>query len=395
MHRTIRSTILFLLIFGIAIGAEARVSQEKKYDARVLWKEISPYFTPPAQYKGKFGDYRSPLKFYDGKIVKSPEQWQARRKEIYDRWMGMMGKWPPFLKNQKFKVIATKQRHGFTQYTVTFDWLPNQRTQGYLLVPPGKGKKPAVIVVFYTPETAIKTYDKKHRNFAYQLAQRGFVTLSLGTTATTKAGTYSLYYPDRAHSTIQPLSVLAYAASNAWYALANDAHVDRSRIGIMGFSYGGKWAMFASSLFQKFACAVWVDPGLVFSDSHPPLINYWEPWYLGYYPPPWHDTWRDKGMVPGAKGLYPKLIKGGYDLQEIEALMAPRPFLVSGGLADGPNRWTVLNNIIAVDSLLGYKDRVALTGRPTHIPTIESNEVVHRFFEYFLMCKGTLQARTQ
>ena len=55
------------------------------------------------------------------------------------------------------------------------------------------------------------------------------------------------------------------------------------RIGVLGHSYGGKWAMFASCLFEKFACGVWSDPGIVFDESRP-NVNYWEPWYLGWEP---------------------------------------------------------------------------------------------------------------
>lgn len=395
MARAIRNILLSAVLLIAGLNVKGIASTHGKRNATVLWKEISRYFSPPAEFRNKFGDYRSPLKFYDGKPVNTPEQWKKRREEIFDRWMGMMGEWPPFIKHQKMEILSSKRRDGFMQYRIRFYWLPNQKTTGYLLVPFGKGKRPAVITVFYTPETAILKYDKKSRNFAYELARRGFVTLSLGTTKTTKAGTYSLYYPDRKDSKIQPISVLAYAAANAWYLLAENPHVDSTRIGIMGFSYGGKWAMFASCLFQKFACAVWVDPGLVFSHSNWPLINYWEPWYLGYYPPPWHDTWRKRGMVPGARGLYPKLRKEGYDLQELQALMAPRPFLVSGGRADGPKRWLVLNYAAEVDSLLGYSDRVAMTYRKTHIPTKESDIAAYRFLEYFLECQGTLQRKHQ
>lgn len=39
--------------------------------------------------------------------------------------------------------------------------------------------------------------------------------------------------------------------------------------------------MFASCLYEKFACACWSDPGIVF-DENRPNVNYWEPWYLGY-----------------------------------------------------------------------------------------------------------------
>jgi hypothetical protein len=249
-------------------------------------------------------------------------------------------------------------------------------------VPGFKGKKPAVVTVYYEPETAIGN-GAPERDFALQLAKRGFVTLSIGTTETTNSKTYSLYYPDIKVSAIQPLSVLAYAAANAWYLLSENPEVDREKIGIMGHSYGGKWAMFASCLFDKYACAVWSDPGIVFDDSRE-NVNYWEPWYLGYYPPPWQNTWRKSGDAEGSKGLYPVLKKEGYDLHELHALMAPRPFLVSGGSEDTPARWIALNHSVAVNRLLGYENRVAMTNRPDHSPTKESNEQAYLFFEYFL-----------
>jgi len=144
--------------------------------------------------------------------------------------------------------------------------------------------------------------------------------------------------------------------------------------------------MFASCLFDKYACAVWSDPGIVFDDSRP-NVNYWEPWYLGYYNPPWSGTWRKTGSIDDAKGLYPKLLKDGYDLHELHALMAPRPFMVSGGSEDTPARWIPLNHAIAVNTLLGYKNRVAMDNRPDHSPTSESNEKAYLFFEYFLKYK--------
>ena len=80
-------------------------------------------------------------------------------------------------------------------------------------------------------------------------------------------------------------------------------------------------------------------------------VNYWERWYLGYYPPPWEHTWDEQGAVK-ARGAYPSLRRDGHDLHELHALMAPRPFLVSGGCSDGSERWTALNHAVAVNRLL-------------------------------------------
>jgi hypothetical protein len=64
--------------------------------------------------------------------------------------------------------------------------------------------------------------------------------------------------------------------------------------------------------------------------------------------------------------------------------MAPRPFLVSGGSEDPPSRWIALNHSIAVNRLLGCTNRVAMTNRPAHDPTEESNAAIWAFFEHFL-----------
>jgi len=58
--------------------------------------------------------------------------------------------------------------------------------------------------------------------------------------------------------------------------------------------------------------------------------------------------------------------------------------LVSGGSEDPPERWKAFNHTVAVNRLLGYENRVAMTNRKGHSPTEESNEVLCLFFEYFL-----------
>lgn len=345
------------------------------------WREIAPFFAPPQQFANDFGDYRSPLKFYDGTPVKTGEQWQQRRKEILNRWHQLMGQWPPLIVNPQVEILASKRRENFMQHRVRFRWTPNEKTEGYLLIPDGKGKRPAVLTVFYDPETAIGQ-GKPHRDFAYQLAKRGFITLSIGTAEASRAETYALYHPSLTDARVQPLSMLAYAAANAWQVLAQRPEVDSKRIGVMGHSFGGKWAMFASCLYDKFACAAWSDPGIVFDESRK-SVNYWEPWYLGYHPPPW----RKRAIISPdnpARGLYPKLVADGYNLHELHALMAPRPFLVSGGSEDTPKRWRALNHTVAVNQLLGFKNRVAMTNRPKHYPNPQSNEQIYLFFEHFL-----------
>jgi len=375
--------ILFLLAAPDPCGGQDGRPAESRQDS---WRQIAPYFSPPEPWAGEFGDYRSPLRFADGSMVRSADDWPRRRAEILNEWHHLMGRWPPLITEPRVEVLESKRRENFEQLRIRFKWTPREYTTGYLLIPDGDSPRPAVVTVYYEPETAIGL-GKPNRDFAYQLARRGFVALSLGTTEATQAKTYSIYYPSIDNAQVEPLSMLAYAAANAWYVLAERPEVDAKRIGIVGHSFGGKWAMFASCLFDKYACAVWSDPGIVFDESRP-SVNYWEPWYLGYHPRPW----RKRGIITDenpARGLYPRLVAAGHDLHELHALMAPRPLLVSGGSEDPPKRWAALNHTIAVNRLLGYSNRVAMTNRPAHSPNHESNAQIYAFFEHFLQAPST------
>ena len=146
-------------------------------------------------------------------VVKSAADWQRRRGEIRKRWTDQLGEWQAFVKDHRLEVIESKRRENFVQKKIRFLWTPNEVTTGYLLVPDGKGKRPAV-TVYYEPETAIGE-GKELRDFALQLARRGFVALSLGTTETTRNRTYAVYWPDRQEAKVQPLSMLGCAAANA------------------------------------------------------------------------------------------------------------------------------------------------------------------------------------
>ena len=112
-------------------------------------------------------------------------------------------------------------------------------------------------------------------------------------------------------------------------------------------------------------------------------MNYWDPWYLVYDP----ELKRKPGVPSETNprtGLYKELVDQGEDLVSLHALMAPRPVLISGGTEDPPQNWQALNHLIAINDVLGYKNRVAMTSRSGHIPTPEALEIELTFLEYWL-----------
>jgi dienelactone hydrolase len=359
---------------AIGIGAAEPLTADKPADA--IHNRLAPFFRPPAELAKDLGTYKSPLRFHDGTPVKTPADWPRRRKEILAKWHALMGPWPALIDRPKIEYLKKERREGITQHQVRIEVAPKRMTDdAYLLLPDGEGPFPAVVVVFYDAKTGAGLVKAAYRDFALQLAKRGFVALSLGSTP-------GSYYPDKASTRLQPLSYHAYEAANCLNLLASLAQVDAKRIGIVGHSYGGKWAMFASCLDDRFACAAWSDPGIVFDEKRS-NVNYWEPWYLGHE----KEHTRKPGLPTKDNprtGPYRTMIAEGRDLHELHALMAPRPFLVSGGAEDQPERWKALNHAVAVNAFLGYTDRVAMTNRKGHSPTAESNELLYLFFEYFL-----------
>jgi hypothetical protein len=348
------------------------------HDASLAAKTIAPFFEPPPELAGKLGSYRSPLLFQDGTRVRSATDWPRRRQEIVETWNKLLGPWPPVLEQPRVEALATSRRDNFTQQRVRIQIAPEQTGEGWLMVPDGRGPFPAVLVVFYEPESSAGLNPKQRMvDFGLQLARRGFVTLSIGTPGG------NAWKPDVGKAVCQPLSYHAYVAANCWQALAQRPDVDAKRIGVVGHSYGGKWAMFAGALWEKFACAAVSDPGIVFDETRA-NVNYWEPWYLGFDP----AEKRPRAGIPSENnprtGAYKKMVQAGLDLHELHALIAPRPFLVSGGSEDPPARWLALNHTMEINKLLGQPNRVAMTNRPNHTPTEESNAQLYAFFERFL-----------
>lgn len=383
--------VIGLLAFSAAVAAiafAAASAAEPASTRDALRERLEKYAQPPAEFAGQLGSYRSPLHRADGTAVKTPGDWTQRRAEILDMWHRRLGAWPPLVERPTVKHLETAEREGYVQHHVHVQVSPEGHlADGYLLIPAGAGPFPAVLVPFYEPLTSIGQGKKGQgtHDYGVQLVRRGFVTLSIGTPGSVeKIGldTRQLLVEAGIQQRRQPLSLLAYVAANCHTALAQMPQVDPNRIGIIGLSYGGKWSMFASCLYDKFACAVWSDPGIVFNERNG-NVNYWEPWYLGYDP----NVQRKPG-IPSADnprtGLYKELVDAGDDLIDLHALMAPRPVLVSGGTEDPPRNWIALNHLIAVNELLGQRNRVALTARPTHVPTSEALELELAFLEYWL-----------
>ncbi len=347
------------------------------------WPGIAPLFSPPAELKDDLGAYRSVMKFRSGRPVRSAAEWAERRREILGEWHELLGPWPPLIEKPRITHLGKEAVENFTRHKVDIQVAPDRTTVAYLLIPDGGGPFPAVLDVFYYPEdgAGLKPEKRRQNDFGYQLAKRGFVALCVGQKPWIKDA--DLYYPSFEKAQLQPLSYLAYVSANCHTLLASLPEVDPKRIGVVGHSYGGKWSMFAGALWEKFAAVAISDPGIVFDEKRS-NVNYWEPWYLGHEP---GKEPRKRGLPDAANprtGPYKRMVEAGRDLHELHALIAPRPFLVSGGSEDKVERWKALNHTIALNRLLGFEGRVGLSLRDGHAITPEASDQIRLFFEHFL-----------
>lgn len=388
--------ILAVAVAGILLANHHISAKDNAMTAEDAWKIIAPYFHPPKEYAGDFGPHKPLLKFYDGTPVKTAADWKRRRAEIRKKWHEMMGPWPKLIAKPKIEYIAKERKQGYVQHTVKVKLAPGwDPWTSYLLIPDGKGPFPAAVTVYYYPEGPLQ---HKKSGYARDLAERGFVVLAIGRAdydwikkhwasmakkmPDHQKGTHC-HWPDRENPQLAPLSFMAYAAANAYNALVTLKAVDPKRVGVVGHSYGGKWAMFAACLYEKFACGVWSDSGVtIFNPTHGGA-NYHTQNYLGVK------------LKSTGKSAYQQIKEGGHDLHELQALMAPRPFLVSGcqNVTDQPVRWKALNHVVAVNKLLNCENRVAMTNdRPEHHSTRKALKQVLAFFDYFLKHGKAIEA---
>ena len=109
-------SIIRVLLFSLAVSLGLATQ------AAEPWQKIKRYFTPPKEWQGRLGDYRSPLIFKNGLKVKTPADWRRRRGEILSEWEGLLGKWPPLITKPEVEILESKRRENFVQHKVRFLW---------------------------------------------------------------------------------------------------------------------------------------------------------------------------------------------------------------------------------------------------------------------------------
>jgi len=117
---------------------------------------------------------------------------------------------------------------------------------------------------------------KELRDFAYQLAKRGFVTLAIGSPGG------DARQPVTGEARCQPLSTWPTSPRTApgpRQSARSGRRADRGRRPFVWREVGDVCRVPE----RPFCLRVWSDPGIAFDEKRA-NVNYWDPWYLGAQP---------------------------------------------------------------------------------------------------------------
>jgi hypothetical protein len=268
--------------------------------------------------------------------VATPADWQLRRATILRGMQKVMGSLPSDARRVALDVQIEEEANvgKYVRRLLTYQSEPGSRTPAYLCIPndvlAGRRKAPAILCLHPTDNTVghkvvLGLGGRPGRQYAAELAQRGYVTLSPS-------------YPQLANywPNLQQLGYISGSMKAIWDntrgldLLGELPFVDDSRgFGAIGHSLGGHNAIFTAVLEDRITV-------LASSCGFDAFPDYYEGaernWYFG-------RGWCQIRYMPHLSDYRGRLNTIPFDFPELLGALAPRPLLVNAPLHDSNFRW--------------------------------------------------------
>lgn len=240
-------------------------------------------------------------------------QWRTRRAHILANMQQVMGPLPGPERCVALEPALSEPRRfdKYQQHRISFATEPGDRVTGYLLVPHGADKRPAVLCLHQTTKAGSASpaglADRPTLHYAKELAERGYVTLSVD-------------YPNFGEYRFDPYQNGFQSATmkgiwnhlRAIDLLQSLPEVDGKRIGVVGHSLGGHNSLFVAAFDERITC-------VVSSCGFCRFARYYGGDLTG---------WSHKGYMPRIAEVYEKDPEQmPFDFTEVVAAIAPRAFL--------------------------------------------------------------------
>lgn len=348
--------------------------------AMMLLCSLSPAADPPRLPRDNLLLFRDS----EGKPqpVRTAEDWAKRRVEIVRGMESVAGKLPGMEKRCPLEMKIEEEVDGgtYVRRLVSYASEPGSRVPAYLLIPKdvlaGKRKAPAVLCLHGTDNvvghgTVVGLGTRPNRNYAQELAERGYVTLAPNYPLLAK------YQPD-----IKKLGWESGTLKAVWDnirgldLLESLPYVAGKRFGAVGHSLGGHNSVY-TAVFDERIVAVVSSCGL---DS-----------YLDYYKGDEKNWIPEKGWCQTRYMLKLADYKGRladipFDFHELIGALAPRHVLIIAPTRDSNFRADSVDRIAVaarpVFKLLGQPDRLRVEhpDAPHDFPP-EMREAAYKLFD--------------
>lgn len=297
-------------------------------------------------------------------------QWESRRRELSGAWQQVLG---PDLERPSqlaMEVLEIEQLSGLTRKRIRYENEVGEFLTAYLLEPMRTADRgPAIVALHATTQATNKTIagigGTRDEQIGLRLAERGYTVICPENFLWVGGKKYDQAVADFQNKYPNSLGMrkMLFDASRAVDVLVSLPNVDTKRIGAVGHSLGAKEVLYLAAFDERISVAVFSEGGIEFEST-----NWQAPWYLG-------PIVQDKTF--------------GRNHHELIALIAPRPFLVLGGeangAADGDRTWPFIEAALPIYKLYGATPRVGLLNHHEgHTISDASFEKMSEWFEVYL-----------
>ncbi|HXB67583.1 MAG TPA: alpha/beta fold hydrolase [Candidatus Acidoferrales bacterium] len=354
---------LALALAALAAPVDAMTMQERRqYLEKLLqilpdapafkqWLDKTGELPPDFDAFPKVNGLPDPLKFLDGKPVRTAADWKARRAEIrqlfekYD-----VGSFPPKPKLDRAVVLDETPGNGYLVRNVRLEFGPESKgtMRVQVMIPDGRGPFPVLV----SPNLA---------GWGPSLLRRGYISCGYaGNDGMDDAAALAQLYPDYDFAA---LPRRAWAAGMVLDYLESLPQVDRKHVGMFGYSRDGKMATIAAAFDERISALIAGSTG----------VGGVLPWRLSgergfgegietttrQFP-----TW----FVPRLRFFAGREDRLPVDGNLLVAMVAPRPVLMEWGHNDEvSNTWSneqSFHSAMKVYKLLGQPDRLDIMRVP-------------------------------
>lgn len=239
--------------------------------------------------------------------------WNRRRQHILANMQRVMGKLPGLPKvPSDLQILERVDCQDYQRHKISFLAEPDERLSGYLLLPKKSGRRPAVLCLHPTVQIGagepVGLGQRENRNYAEELARRGFVALAVDYP---NFGEYACDVYARGYHSATMKGIVNHR--RAVDLLQSLDEVDGERIGVIGHSLGGHNSLFVAAFDERIRCVVTSCGFCSFGKYMNGDLAGWS--HRGYMPRIREQYGADPARMP-------------FDFTEVLGALAPRAVLV-------------------------------------------------------------------